>query len=149
MPSLAKDFELRRVIFGLGSILRMTLTNIPAVVNQRLADITQQLASLCVKSQIERKKILLDNQKHLKQMTEKGGFETDSEQEDDQDAFDGDDSEDEMDDPIDKLKSKKDDGIDGSSSDGDHSSDSDYAMNGGDLSLYESALESVDELLFV
>jgi len=38
---------------------------LPAIVSQRLTDITKQLVALCGKMRTERVKILEDNEKHL------------------------------------------------------------------------------------
>jgi hypothetical protein len=47
IPTLEHDFELRRVIFGLGSIMSTPVGSLPAIVGQRLPDITKNLAGLC------------------------------------------------------------------------------------------------------
>ena len=47
LPTLKHDFELRRVIFGFTAILATPIQALPAIVGQRLPDITKQLAMLC------------------------------------------------------------------------------------------------------
>jgi len=49
LNDMKHDFELRRVIFGLTSILCTDLSQIPPVVAQRLQDIMKQLAQLSLK----------------------------------------------------------------------------------------------------
>ena len=83
MNDFKKDFEIRRVIFGLTSIIKTS--PLPELVNQKLPDIMNQLTLLCAKMSSERLEVLKDNEKFIA----KDGKESDSEEEDDE-AIDAD-----------------------------------------------------------
>lgn len=144
-----KDFELRRLIFGLTAIVATPLQAMPAIVSQRLPDIARELTSLCERMREERVKVLTDNEEHLRKeetkrvqnsddedegFVEVSGSESDEDNEDDEEAV------------LKKLsKFKKGEEV----SDEDDSDDSDYEYMGGDLAIYDSALDEVDELIHV
>jgi hypothetical protein len=94
------DFELRRVIFGLTAIISTPPQLLPAVVSQRLPDITKQLAGLTLKMRDERMKVLIDNEKYCIEEEEKRakGEKSDEEEDDegfvDEEASDNDDDDD-------------------------------------------------------
>ena len=79
MNQFKTDFELRRNIFGLSSIVNLANTPgaIPAAVAQKLPDLLAQIAKLAHKMESERLDTLKDNEEHLA----KGGVETDSDAE--------------------------------------------------------------------
>lgn len=72
MNQFKSDFELRRNIFGLSSII--TCPQVPAAVAQKLPDLLKQLALLAIKMESERLDTLKDNEEHVA----RGGVETDS-----------------------------------------------------------------------
>ena len=76
------DFELRRLIFGLSSIISTPAAAIPALVAQRLPDITKELVNLSLKMREERKKILDDNEDHIEEEKANEGKNSDDEDED-------------------------------------------------------------------
>ena len=135
MNDFKHDFELRRVIFGFSAILKMNPQQIPQLVFQRLPDIIKHLAYLCMKMNEERLKILNDNKKYIEKGVNK---------EDDSDNEDLDSEEEfkktkEKLEQINKENEKKMDAED-------DDTDSDYEYTGGDLALYDSALDDIDEL---
>ena len=79
MNEFKKEFEVRRIIFGLSSIIKTPVQSLPEIVNQKLSDIMFQLTLLANKMQAERLDVLKDNEEHVK----KGGKEdfTDSDDE--------------------------------------------------------------------
>ena len=94
------------------------------------------MGMLCIKSNNERVKILEDNKKYLA----KGVNDDNSDEDEDKDSED---SETEMKKVKDKLaKMSEDNKMD----DEDDDTDSDYEYTGGDLALYDSALDDIDEL---
>lgn len=163
MNHFKTDFELRRNIFGLSSII--TCTQVPAVVSQKLPDLLNQLALLAIKMESERLDTLKDNEEHVA----KGGVETDS----DADEADGDDVADGNNDEVvsddsdtawketqeiftklgPKLHAGKaltqaemdEFGLDDYGDD----DDSDFELNGGDDALYDAAMDEVDELEYL
>jgi len=46
MPNFKLEFEIRRNVFGLSSILRMPSASLPEIIQQRLPEITKQLGVL-------------------------------------------------------------------------------------------------------
>lgn len=162
MSKFKKDFELRRVIFGLTSILVTSPAQMPPIVSSRLADITVQLATLTLKSRQERIVVLEDNEKYIKENQDGEESNSDDDDEGDENGMmdqDKDSSDDEKEylDTLKKLKAEKDkneekrkNGItDDDEAESDDDSDSDYEYAGGDLALYESVLDEVDEIKFV
>jgi len=155
---------LRRVIFGLGSIVATPIASLPLVVGQRLPDIVKQLASLCEKMQSERIKVVKDNEEYCdkEEQKRKNG---DNSDESEGDGFEDDDGEDEeatgdnSDDEnaiLQKISKARQNMKNGGTAaaqeeedDYDDEDDSDYEFMGGDLAIYDSALDNVDELLFV
>jgi hypothetical protein len=107
MPSFKKDFELRRVIFGLTAILRTNPQALPAIVTERLPELTRQLALLSLAMREERMKILKDNEDHLAKGIK--GFNDDDEDEDleGMEAADDDESDSEFQDTIKKIQKYK------------------------------------------
>ncbi len=153
MPTLKFDFELRRVIFGLTSIISANANSLPAIVTQRLPDIFKQLAALSLKMKDQRMKILKDNEEHLQEQEAKRAK---GEKSDDEEEVEGDEGEteevsDDEDEGEGKTKAgRKKSEVDDDADDGvDDSDDSDYEYTGGDLAIYDSALDDVDELLYI
>ena len=159
MNDFKKDFELRRNILGLTSII--STQQLPDLVNQKLPDVMNQLTLLAIKMQGQREKILKEDEDHLKH-----GF--DDGDSDDDDDIDGDDDEEGMDSDEEFKKQQKifatvgaklhtgkaltkeemkevtlDGGLDDYD---DEDDDSDYEFGGGDMDLYDSKLEDLDEL---
>lgn len=122
----------------------------------------KELAGLCQKMRGERVKILEDNEKHLVEEEERRKKGDDEDDEGDEDEFvdeegddddDGDGKETEQDILSRIAKARKqgatlegDGDLDDEDDDDD---DSDYEYTGGDLAIYDSALDDVDELLYV
>ena len=65
MNDFKKDFEIRRNIFGLCAIIKSPDSQLPALVNQKLPDIMNQLSLLCKKQHSERLDVLKDNEEAL------------------------------------------------------------------------------------
>lgn len=63
MNDFKKDFEVRRILLGLTSIV--TATNLPGVVSEKLPDIMNQIALLTSKMNSERQKSLKENKEHV------------------------------------------------------------------------------------
>ena len=158
------DFELRRMIFGLTAIISTPPQAFPPIVSQRLPDITKQLAVLAIKMKDERMKVLVDNEKYCKEEEEKRarGEKSDEEGDGFVDEEASDEEEDDDDDENEQAILKKIEkarkagkaaadktGGDELDDDYDDEEDSDYEYTGGDLAIYDSALDSVDELLTV
>lgn len=128
-----------------------------------MPDIAKNLAGLCHKMREERLKILKDNEEYCDKEEEKrkkGQNSDDSEGDGFEDAEgdeDGDNSDDEnaILNKLSNFKNKQKNGgalLDNDDNDdyGDEDEDdSDYEFMGGDLAIYDSALDDVDELLFV
>ena len=137
--------------------MRLSPDLIPALVSQRLPEIMVNVAFLAQKSKEERLKVLKDNEKYI----EKGANDYESVSDDDDDEGgeetkdgekmddDSDKDEKEFKEIKDKLKNFKHKEGKHDEDDDDDDSDSDYEYTGGDLALYDSALEEVDELLFI
>lgn len=156
IPTVKHDFEMRRLIFGLTSIISTPPAQMPALVAQRLPDITKQLVVLTLKMREERLKIVVDNEEHIKEQQEKMAKGEKSEDEDefvDEEGEGGAGSEDEEDENkiLKKIADIKKGGkVDvAEEEDDDDEDDSDYEYTGGEMLIYDSALEDVDELLFV
>lgn len=157
------DFELRRMIFGLTAIISTPPQALPAIVSQRLPDIAKQLSILTLKMRDERKKVLEDNETYCKEEEEKRlkGEKSDDEDEFvDEDCGSNDDDDDEAGESEQQIlkkieKARKDGkiaagkGAVDEEDDYDDEEDSDYEYTGGDLAIYDSALDDVDELLYV
>lgn len=157
------DFELRRMIFGLTAIISTPPQALPAIVSQRLPDIAKQLSILTLKMRDERKKVLEDNETYCKEEEEKRLKGEKSEDEDefvDEDGGSDDDDDDEAGESEQQIlkkieKARKDGkiaagkGAVDDEDDYDDEEDSDYEYTGGDLAIYDSALDDVDELLYV
>ena len=132
----------------------------PAIVSQRLPDIAHQLTILCQKMKDERMKILTDNEEHL-QKEEARRLKGENGSDDEGDGFvdeenDEDGSDDENDEQavLKKLERFRQRGknaeVDEPEEDDDEDDDdSDYEYTGGDLAIYDSALDDVDELTYV
>ena len=143
LPTLKRDFELRRVIFGITSIIANPQA-LPGIVQTRLPEITRELAGLTLKMRREREKIVEDNEEHVKEETEKEDKKKKGE-ESDEDEGEGNEEGDEEEEKEDKKGKKEED----DEEEEDDDDDSDYEYTGGDLAIYESALDDADELLFV
>jgi hypothetical protein len=102
-------------------------------------------------------KILVDNEKYIAKGVNE--YETDSEEDDDEttggiaehkmEDQDSDKEEKEFKEIKKKLKNFKEGAKDDMEDEDDDESDSDYEYTGGDLALYDSALDDVDELLYI
>ena len=95
---------------------------------------------LTLKMRTEREKILKDNEEHLEEQAKHKNDNEDSDFEDEE--IEGEDEEEDKEEKPFK-KADKDELFD------DSDDDSDYEYTGGDLAIYDSALNDVDELLFV
>lgn len=166
MNDFKKDFEIRRNIFGLCAIIGSPENCLPALVSQRLPDIMHQLTLLTKKMHNERMEVLKDNQEHVG----KGGIETDSDensgededigdeqaQGDDEDFADSDEEWKKQQKMFAKIGPKLSSGkaltademneFGLNDDDDDDDDDSDYEYNGGDMSLYDSRIDDIDEL---
>ena len=91
MKDFSNDFELRRIIFGLSSILKTQETHLPQFIYQKLPDLIVQLSMLCEKVHSGRVKQLKEDQEYI----QKGDQEWDESDEDgsDDNIADGDDDE--------------------------------------------------------
>ena len=101
---------------------------------------------------VERDKILKDNEEHIEEQEKKQKGEDNSDEDDD--GFVDEDGSDDEDDGeteagiMSKIGKIVDEGgVD--DDDDDDDDDSDYEYTGGDLAIYDSALDDVDELIFV
>lgn len=140
MPKFKKEFEIRRVLFGLTAIMRSAQEHLPPLVAQKRPDLMKEVASLTVKCYQDRTDTLKENEDYLaKGMPDLDGEdgEYDSESDDEK-----------------EMKDLKEDGWkkagqffgeDGSDDD----DDSDYEVEGDDNGLYDSNLDDVDELLYL
>lgn len=149
MSQFKLEFEIRRIVFGLCSILRTPSGSLPELIQQKLPDITKQLGILSDKVTGQRMKILIANEKFV----EKGGASSDDEDlgSDDEDGnFDDEDDENaEEEATMNKLKNFKNGKPDIKDNISDSDDDSDYEENAGEFALYDSPLEKTDELLFL
>ena len=151
MGKFKLEFEIRRIVFGLSSILRTPAESLPQLIREKLPDITKQLGILSSKVSKERLTILEANEKYV----DNGGKESDDDDIESDDEEGSDIDEDEMEnetyeklkksikkfnngqpDPNDEFDSEDDD-------------DSDYEDNAGEYALYDSPIEKTDELLFL
>ncbi|CDW76775.1 UNKNOWN [Stylonychia lemnae] len=141
LGDMKHDFELRRVIFGLTSILCTEPSLLPALVGQRIPEIMKQLAQLSLKMREQRLEVLKDNEESIQEeQNKKNEDDEEEENEDEHENMDGEAT------AFDKLKkSEKFDEKDY----GDDDDDSDYEYTGGDMAIYDSALDSIDELLYI
>ena len=164
MNDFKKDFEIRRVIFGLTAIIKTPAAEMPAIVAEKLPAVMNQLALLTQKMHSLRTGVLKENEA----LVAKGGDFSDEDDDDDDDigneangddfvdveAADSDEEWENQNALFAKLGSKlqtgkklsqeemKEMGID----DEDDSDDEDYEYNGGDMNLYDSRIDDVDEI---
>lgn len=161
MNQFKTDYELRRNIFGLSSII--TCPKIPAAVTAQLPGLVNQVALLAIKMESERLDTLKDNEEHVA----KGGVESDSDDEDEGDdgqIQEGDDVVSDDDDAawdqtkkiFTKLGPKLGAGesltqaeMDEFGLDDYGDDDSDFELDGQDDTLYDAAMDEVDELEFL
>jgi hypothetical protein len=132
------------MIFGMSAIISTPPNILPPLVSERLPEIVKQLCLLCNKMRDQRLLILKDNEESLAEDQKN----KDDDEEEVEDVEDGDEDETkESEDVFAKAakKSKKEE-VDEEISD---DSDSDYEFTGGDLAIYDSALDPIDELLYV
>ncbi len=163
LPTLKHDFELRRLIFGLSAIVGTPPGAMPAAIAEKLPFVMRELASVCGKMREERLKVLKDNEEHLAEEAKKRagkGAKEEEEEEDEGDGFVDDDEDEEEEDNeqavMNKLRKFREKGAvleggkaDEEDEDDDDEDDSDYEYTGGEMAIYDSALDDVDELLFV
>ena len=164
MAQFKKDFELRRNIFGLSAIIKTP--NLPAMVQEKIPQIVNQLTILSEKVHAERIDVLQDNEKHLKDEGDDDSDNSDDDIGDENedvaaDGFeDAEDSEEEFkksQKALEKLGSKLHQGkkltqdeMDEFALDGyDDEDDDDYEYNGGENALYESKIDNFDELIIL
>lgn len=83
MSNFKQEFEIRRILFGLLSILKTPGASIPQIVQQQLPEIVKQMAGLAHRVHKERLKNLEANEKHIAK-----GFESSEDEEDDEDIDD-------------------------------------------------------------
>lgn len=135
----------------------------PSLVSDKLAFIMKELAAVCDKMRGERVKILKDNEEHIEEEEKKRAKVDNDDDDEDEDGFQDDNEDEEIDDDdnenaiLSKLAKMKKEGKtlekdvdeEDDDDDDDDDSDSDYEYTGGDLAIYDSALDDVDELLFV
>lgn len=135
LPKMKKEFEIRRVLFGLIGIIRTPIEHLPPLVASKLPDLFKEVGSLAVKIFNERKSTLQENEEYLAKGMPEGS---------DHDDYDSesDDDEKELADTKEKLKQA---GV--NDDDYDDENDSDYEVEGDDNGLYDSNLDEVDELL--
>ena len=152
MGKFKLEFEIRRIVFGLSSILRTPVEALPQLIREKLPDITKQLGILSSKVSKERFTILEANEKYV----DAGGKESDDDEEIGSDDEEGSDiDEDEMENQTyEKLKKSIKKFNNGQPNpndefDSDDDDDSDYEDNAGEYALYDSPIEKTDELLFL
>lgn len=158
MNDFKKDFEIRRNIFGLCAIINCP--QLPDLVSQKLPEVMNQLTLLTKRIHNERLDTLKDNQDHVA----KGGMETDSDASGEDEDI-GDEGDDDFEDSEEEWKKQQKmfaklgpklnsgkaltkDEMDefGLGEDDDDDDDSDYEYNAGDMALYDSRIDDIDEL---
>jgi hypothetical protein len=164
------DFELRRVIFGLSSIVTTAPQNLPPVVAQRLPDLTKWLAYLSMQVRDQRMEVLKDNEKYIQDELKKGSGaggnqEEEFEDDDEEDMEDSEEEEREFQETVKQIQvlrqkqEKKNqaklagqvDDLEDEDDDAelDEGEESDYEYMGGDSANVQSVLDDVDELVFI
>ena len=83
MSNFKQEFEIRRILFGLLSILKTPGASIPQMVQQHLPEIVKQMSGLAHRVHKERLKNLETNEKYIAK-----GFESSDDEEDDEDIDD-------------------------------------------------------------
>lgn len=155
MPKFSKEFELRRVIFGLVGVLRCPPDQFPALIGAKIATIFQTCADLVCKQYKVRLESVIENENSIKEeqelLLQKGadddGFVSDNSM-DDSEGGDNIDS----DDDAEFIKTKKalakyNNGVDINSNESDDDDfDDEYEFQGGDMGLYDSNLDEIDEI---
>lgn len=155
MPQFKLEFELRRVIFGLISILRCAPEHHPQLIQLRLQDLFKTTSELVMRQYKSRIDTLEENEKAIKEEEEELAKKLASGDVDDgQNAMDDDGDEDFEDDDAEFEKTKKaltnfKNGIEDDDDDYDEEDDEDYEYAGGDMNLYDSKLDDLDELNFM
>lgn len=127
------EFELRKIIIGLCSIFRTDPALIPPEVGQGLPAISSSFfTGLLAKMVKLRKEMQEEEEKDIDEQENKlKGVKEDREDEE----ADGEEEHDQKD-------------LDDSEGDDDDSDDGDFELEGGDMVLYDSALDDLDELVF-
>lgn len=150
MSKFKLEFEIRRIVWGLLAILKTPGTEIPPMVQQQLPEITKQMSGLAHKVHKERVKNLENNEKHIA-----NGFESSDDEEDDDEDF-NEDPEENPNIAFNEIKAKMQSFKDGKPVEGanvsgsdDDDDDSDFEDAAGEFALYDSPLESTDELLSI
>jgi len=133
MPKFKKEFDIRRVLFGLTAIIRSPLEQLPPLIAQKQPDLFKEICTLATRIFKERKDTLKENEDFLAKGLEH------------EDEADYDDEEEEDEKDIDEAKDK----LGQFDADVDDDDDSDYEIEGDDNGLYDSNLDDVDELLFL
>lgn len=145
MQHFKKDADMRRVLFGLGSIARGE--GVPAGVMGAISEVGAQIMTVVLRQVQERESSLADNLKYL----DKGDDESSSEEgiEDAEDDEDFEDDANEFNDIKAKLKKFK-EGDKGNNDDDSDEDDSDFDPDmDADMEMYDSNLDEVDELLYL
>jgi len=155
MEHFTKEFEMRRVIFGLISILRCPADAFPQLIQQRLPELFKTTADLVMRQFTERMKTLEENEKDIKEEQEERAKDLAEGKDPEDDFEDEDDSDEDLDDDeeFEKTKRKLEKFRQGGNMDDDDDldddDDSDYEEAGGDTNLYDSKLDDLDELNFM
>ena len=148
MSNFKLEFEIRRILWGLLSILKTPPANIPQMVQQQLPEITKQIGGLAFRVHKDRMKNLERNEKYIA-----SGFEgRDDEDEDEDEEFEGEENPDtafkEMQAKMKAFKDGKPAAGQNVSEDEDDD-DSDFEDQAGEFALYDSPLEMTDELVSI
>jgi hypothetical protein len=160
MTEFKKDFELRRNIFGLSAIIKTPENFLPKLVSEKLPEIMNQLSILAKKMHSERMEVLKDNEVYVK----KGGHETDSDVSGEDEDIGAEGNDEDFEDSDEEWKKQQkmfakigpklssgkaltaDEMNEFGLGDDDDDDDSDYDYNGGDMALYDSVTDEIDEL---
>ncbi len=65
IPKFKKEFEIRRVLFGLTAILRTPIEHLPPLVAAKQPDLFKEIGTLAIRNFKVRKETLEENEEHL------------------------------------------------------------------------------------
>ena len=140
LSKFKREFEIRRILFGLTAIIRTPLECLPPMVGAKTADLFKEIGMLAVKQYNERIDCVKVNEEDIAKGVNR----------DDEDDY-ASESEDDMDDEkeFNEIKDKLKKMNDGNAMDDDFEDedDEDYEVEGDDNGLYDSNLDETDELL--
>lgn len=88
MAKIKKEFEIRRVLFGLTAIIRTPLEQLPEMIAYKQPDLFKEICTLAVRVFKERKDTLKDNEDFLAKGMSKDDDDEDYDEEDDEDEKD-------------------------------------------------------------